>query len=124
MDKARKIAIKVLVPLSLSLLTGPFTTASALLQMANKPLINTVQNKLKLVDPKDPIAKHIKNGIFGDKKPYKAFEFKNYVDTLQQMGKEGLRGFYKGNLTTIIYLALNSKLRTELYSRASDSFLT
>jgi len=40
------------------------------------------------------------------------------------MGKEGVRGFYKGNLTTIIYLTLNSKLRTELYARASDYFLT
>lgn len=76
------------------------------------------------MDRTDPIAKHIKNGIFGDKKPYKAFEFKNYIDALQQMGKEGVRGFYKGNLTTIIYLALNSKLRTELYARASDYFLT
>jgi len=79
---------------------------------------------LKLVDPKDPIAKHIKNGIFGDKKPYKAFEFKNYIDALKQMGKEGVRGFYKGNLTNIIYLGLNSKLRTELYARASQYFLT
>lgn len=79
---------------------------------------------MKLVDPKDPIAKHIKNGIFGDKKPYKAFEFKNYIDALKQMGKEGVRGFYKGNLTNIIYLGLNSKLRTELYARASQYFLT
>jgi hypothetical protein len=92
--------------------------------MANKPIFSTIENKLKLVDPKDPIAKHIKNGIFGDKKPYKAFELKNYFDTLQQMGKEGVRGFYKGNLTSIIYLALNSKLRTELYSKATDYFLT
>jgi hypothetical protein len=55
--------------------------------MANKPVINTVESKLKLVDPKDPIAKHIRNGIFGDKKPYKAFEFKNYIDAFKQMGK-------------------------------------
>jgi hypothetical protein len=31
--------------------------------------------------------KHIKNGIFGDCKPYKAFEFKGYSDALKQMGK-------------------------------------
>lgn len=55
--------------------------------MTNRPVINTIENKLKTVDPKDPIAKHIKNGIFGDKKPYQAFEFKNYIDALKQMGK-------------------------------------
>ncbi len=75
------------MPIGLSLLTSPFTTASTLLQITNRPLINTIENKLKTVDPKDPIAKHIKNGIFGDKKPYHAFEFKNYIDTLKQMGK-------------------------------------
>lgn len=80
--------------------------------MANKPVINTVESKLKLVDPKDPIAKHIRNGIFGDKKPYKAFEFKNYIDAFKQMGKQGVKGLYKGNLTGIVFFALNSKIRT------------
>jgi hypothetical protein len=55
--------------------------------MTNRPLINTIETKLKSVDPKDPMAKHIKNGIFGDKKPYQAFEFRGYVDALKQMGK-------------------------------------
>jgi hypothetical protein len=75
------------VPVSLSLLTAPLTTVSTLMQMTNRPLINTIETKLKSVDPKDPMAKHIKNGIFGDKKPYQAFEFKKYVDALKQMGK-------------------------------------
>ena len=80
--------------------------------------------KLKSVDPKDPIYKHIKNGLFGDQKPYKAFEFKNYFDALKQIGKEGIKGIYKGNLTGIIYMGLNSKLRTELYAKATEVFLT
>ena len=75
------------MPIGLSLVTAPFTTVSTLLQMTNRPVINTIENKLKTVDPKDPIAKHIKNSIFGDKKPYQAFEFKNYIDALKQMGK-------------------------------------
>jgi len=83
----KNISLKIGVPIMLSLITGPFTTVSTLLQMINKPIINTIENKLKTVDPKDPIVKHIKNGIFGDKKPYNAFEFKNYFDTLKQMGK-------------------------------------
>jgi len=40
------------------------------------------------------------------------------------MGKEGVKGIYKGNLTGIVYLALNARLRTELYARTSEYFLT
>lgn len=112
MDKAKKTVLKIFVPIALSFVTAPLTTASTLLQITNKPIISSIENKLKIIDTKDPIVKHIKNGIFGDKKPYQAFEFRNYVETLKQMGREGLKGSYKGNLTGIIYLGTNSRLRT------------
>ena len=41
--------------------------------MTNKPIINMIETKLKGLNPSDPLYKHIKNGIFGDNKIYKAF---------------------------------------------------
>lgn len=61
------------MPITLSLITAPFMTASTLLQMTNPLLINTIESKLKHLQPNDPNYKHIKNGIFGDNKPYKVF---------------------------------------------------
>lgn len=56
--------------------------------------------------------KFVRSGIFGDNKIYKPFQFKGYHDCLLQLGKEGLKGFYKGNLTGIILGLLNAKIRT------------
>jgi hypothetical protein len=36
------------------------------------------------------------------------------------MGKEGLKGVYKGNLTGMIYTGINAKLRTWLYAKAME----
>lgn len=57
-------------------------------------------------------SKLVKTGVLGDNKIYKPFEFKGYNDCLAQLGKEGVRGFYKGNLTGIILGLINARLRT------------
>lgn len=48
---------------------------------------------------------------------WKPFEFQGYGDVIKQLGKEGFRGMYKGNLTGILHLGMNGKLRSELYEK-------
>jgi hypothetical protein len=55
----------VLTPLALSILTAPFNTASILLQVSNKPFVNSINLKLEGLEKNDILIKHIKNGIFG-----------------------------------------------------------
>jgi hypothetical protein len=57
----------------------------------------------------------VREGFMGDNKIYQPFQFKGYHDCLTQMGKEGFRGLYKGNLTGIVLGLINNKIRMELY---------
>ena len=43
---------------------------------------------------------------------------KNYREGFSKLGKEGIRGIYKGNLTGMILAASNAWLREKLYVRA------
>ena len=103
-------------PLSLCLLTGPFNTASILLQIADKPVINELQKKIDFLGKED---RHAKNGIYGDNKIYKATQITGYNDCFTRLGKEGIKGMYKGNLSALILTLTNTKLRTELYNETS-----
>ena len=61
-------------------------------------------------------AKLVKTGIFGDNKIFKAQEIKGYNHCLEAMGREGLRGIYKGNFVGALLSLSNTKLRTESYN--------
>ena len=55
-------------------------------------------------------------GAYGDNKIFKAPEIISYHDCFTRLGKEGLRGMYKGNLTAILLTLSNTKLRSIFYS--------
>lgn len=99
-------------PFALCLFTGPFNTASILLQVTSKPLGNIFEKKVELAGER---AKLVKTGIYGDNKIFRAQEIKGYHHVLSVLGREGLRGLYKGNLIGAILSISNGKLRTESY---------
>jgi hypothetical protein len=45
-EKLKSFAIKFFTPLALSILTAPFNTASILLQVSNKPFVNSINLKV------------------------------------------------------------------------------
>ena len=49
-----------------------------------------------------------KNNIFGEKRPFIPQYFNKYKNVFRSLGKEGLKGFYKGNLFGIIYTNLQT----------------
>lgn len=53
--------------------------------------------------------------MFGDNRIYEATSVKNYRDGFNKLGKEGIRGIYKGNLTGILLAASNAWLREKMY---------
>lgn len=57
------------------------------------------------------LERHINNGLFGDNKIYEAVTIKGYKDAFNKLGKEGIRGLYKGNLTGIMLAGSNSWIR-------------
>jgi hypothetical protein len=57
----------------------------------------------------------VKLGIYGDNKIYQPAKISTYHDCFTQLGKEGIRGFYKGNLTGLLLTVSNTKLRSWLY---------
>jgi hypothetical protein len=57
------------------------------------------------------LERHINNGLFGDNKIYEAVNVNGYKEALNKLGKEGIRGLYKGNLTGILLAASNSWVR-------------
>ena len=69
------------------------------------------------------LERHIINGVFGDNKIYVPPTVDGYKEVFKKLGREGLRGLYKGNLTGVIMAASNSMIRGQLYSRAGDSGL-
>jgi hypothetical protein len=94
------------------LFTGPFNTAATLLQVSGKCGGEAMERKIQLAGKENVL---VKEGFLGDNKIFKAFQFRGYTDCLTQMGKEGFRGLYKGNLTAIILGLFNTKIRTNLY---------
>lgn len=105
-------------PLLLSLVTGPFTTVSVLLQVTPKTSpSSSLQAKIKA---QPQLERHILNGLFGDNRIYSAPSLGGYRDALGRLGKEGLRGIYKGNLTGLLLASSNAWLRGHLYSAASE----
>jgi hypothetical protein len=65
------------------------------------------------------LKNHIRNGIFGDNKIYQPPAYKGYSDVFSQLGREGIRGMYKGNLTGIIAASSNTYVRGYLYQWAN-----
>lgn len=47
----------------------------------------------------------------------------NYRDAFNKLGREGVRGLYKGNLTGIMLAASNAWVRERLYSYAGEQGL-
>lgn len=99
-------------PFLLSIVTGPFSTLSTLLQVTNKGMGSGLQAKIKAAPL---LQRHINNGVFGDNRIYEAPSVKNYRDGFSRLGKEGIRGIYKGNLTGILLAASNAWLREKMY---------
>ena len=90
-----------------------------LLQIGEKPVTDALGAKLDLLkNSKGQIRNFVKMGIFGDNKVFRAAEYRGYADCLRQLGKEGLKGLYKGALTGVILSVLNTNLRTVLYEEA------
>ena len=71
-----------------------------------------IESKLK---GNQTLEKYIKLGVFGDNKIYKPKQFHGYKDGFTQLGREGLKGLYKGNLTGLIMATANTQIRTNLY---------
>jgi hypothetical protein len=111
-EGAKDKVSKVLGPALLTFFTGPFSTASMLLQVADNNPNESLVRKIKTAGPQD---KFVRLGVMGDNTIYKAFQFKGYQDCLAQMGKEGIRGLYKGNLLGILLGMANAMIRTSLY---------
>jgi hypothetical protein len=61
--------------------------------------------------------------MFGDNRIYEVMSVKNYREGLSKLGKEGIRGFYKGNLTAILLASSNAWLRGKLYVQAGEQGL-
>ena len=61
-------------------------------------------------------ARLVKTGIYGDNKIFRAQEIKGYNHCLEVLGKEGIRGIYKGNFVGALLSLSNTKLRTESYN--------
>lgn len=102
-------------PFLLSVVTAPFTTASVLLQVTSKGLGSGLEAKIKAAPQ---LEGHINNGIFGDNRIYQAANVQNYRDAFNKLGREGVRGLYKGNLTGILLAPSNVWVRERLYSYA------
>jgi hypothetical protein len=96
-------------PFLLSIITGPFTTTSIFLQVASRKLGGSgIEAKIKAAPM---LERHINNGLFGDNKIYEAVTINGYKDAFNKLGKEGIRGLYKGNLTGIMLAGSNSWVR-------------
>jgi hypothetical protein len=91
-----------------------------LLQITAKGAPSVLENKIKM---QPHLERHIINGVFGDNKIYVPPTVDGYKEAFKKLGREGLRGLYKGNLTGVIMAASNSMIRGQLYSRAGDSGL-
>jgi hypothetical protein len=61
------------------------------------------------------------NGIFGDNKIYEPPKVYNYREAFKKLGKEGLRGLYKGNLTGVLLASGNAFMKGELYRRIGEA---
>lgn len=112
-DSIKSSLIKYASPFALCVFTGPFNTASILLQVTAKPLGESFDKKVEMAGNK---AKLVKTGIYGDNRIFRAQRIKGYNDCLSSMGKEGIRGIYKGNFIGALLSMSNAKLRTESYN--------
>jgi len=100
------------------MVTGPFTTASVLLQTTSKGLAGTgIDTKIKA---QPSLQRHISNGLFGDNRIYEPPTLNGYKDTLNKLGREGIRGLYKGNFTGILLASSNAWLRGNLYKETGE----
>ena len=61
------------------------------------------------------MLKLIEQGALGDNIIYKATRINNYNDAFKKLGKQGVRGFYKGVFTGLLLGSLNSKIKAESY---------
>ena len=105
--------LPVISPFLLSLVTGPFSTASAFLQTTSPGITSAgVTSKLKA---QPNLTQHILNGVFGDNKIYTPPSLQGYREALARLGREGVRGIYKGNLAALLLASSNASLRSYLY---------
>jgi hypothetical protein len=94
----------------LSIVTGPLNTASIFLQVTAKGSSSATLLDAKIkVQPH--LERHILNGIFGDNKFYEPPRVAGYSDAFKKLAKEGLRGFYKGNLTGVFLASGNAWIK-------------
>ena len=59
----------------------------------------------------------LNSGVYGDNKIFRAPEIMGYHECFTRLGKEGIRGMYKGNLTAIFLTLSNTKLRSIFYDQ-------
>ena len=104
-------------PFLLSVVTGPLNTASMLMQMTSKGS----PSYLAKVKAQPHLERHIKNGIFGDNKIYEPPKLDGYREVFKKMGREGVRGLYKGNLTGVVLASSNAGMKSELYRRLGET---
>lgn len=83
-----------------------------LLQITEKPVVDEFSKKVEIVGKKN---RFLNCGIYGDNKIFKAPQIAGYHDCFTRLGKEGLKGMYKGNFTAILLTLANTNLRSILY---------
>ena len=106
-------------PFILSLITGPLNTASILLQVTAKGPSGDASSQAK-IKAQPHLERHILNGIFGDNKIYEPPKVHGYREVFKKLGREGLRGLYKGNLTGVVLASSNAFIKSELYKNVGS----
>lgn len=98
-------------PFLLSIVTGPLNTASIFLQVTAKGASSAslYQTKIKA---QPNLERHILNGVFGDNKIYEPPKVAGYSDAFKRLGREGIKGFYKGNLTGVFLASGNAWIKS------------
>lgn len=107
-------------PFLLSIVTAPLATASIFMQITAKGAPSPLEAKIKA---QPHLERHILNGIFGDNRIYEPPTVDGYKQALKRLGREGLRGLYKGNLTGVVMASTNTWVRSQLYNKAGETGL-
>ncbi len=66
------------------------------------------------------MVKLAKSGMPGDSPNFLASKVNGYNDGFKKLGKQGIRGMYKGNLTGVLSMTLNINIKNQLYSFIKD----
>lgn len=82
-----------------------------MLQVTSKGQSTDVSRQAK-IKAQPHLERHIINGIFGDNKIYEPPKLSGYQGVFRKLGKEGLRGLYKGNLTGVLMASSNAWIKS------------